>query len=138
MTLVTDSPNISNKSPVRHDVPIIFKPDDRFQSSNPDQNHEDPWQSLLPRKLSRPLFQTSKRLTLTFVAGRGFIEIPNYQISKDDESATASSYYAISMFHQLHCLVRSPIPPLHPKPTPNLKLTLPPPHRQVSKTPSSP
>jgi hypothetical protein len=40
------------KFSVQHNVPVVFQPDDRFETLHPEQSNDDPWQDLLPRKFN--------------------------------------------------------------------------------------
>ncbi len=48
-------------------------------------------------------------LRLEFVEGRGFIEILVDVPLPDGGTEVKDEYYCISMFHQLHCIVSSPL-----------------------------
>lgn len=61
--------------------------------------------------VSSPSGKTRESKDLSSItAGRGFVEISSHQDPKSDSSTPGSGHYAISMFHQLHCLVISRVP----------------------------
>lgn len=92
-------------SSVQHNVTVVFKPYERFQNLSLHQGKEDPWESLQPRKLPA-IIATNLKAHMEYKAGRGFIEIPEYNSSEGGLIETTSKHYSISVFHQLHCLVR--------------------------------
>jgi len=114
---------------VPHDQKVMFQKSDQFEAPRKEEAEDDPWGLLQPGIITLPGSSSSNELTKTPIAGRGFIEVPLDVTRSDGSKSVDKQYYCISMFHQLHCLVR-PISSFR-----TLQLTL---SRQVSKPPSSP
>jgi hypothetical protein len=85
----------------------MFNPDSRFHFSTPDTGAAA-WSSLIPSKSPQ---DTLPQLKLKVPGDGGILSIQDpqkYQLptSYKDKNDSRAEVYSMSMFHQLHCLVR--------------------------------